>query len=111
MSHALHFIETPTFTRLITALASDDELKELQSELIAQPEKGDLIQGTGGLRKVRMAKKGQGKSGSLRVLYYFAHAETIYLVYVYAKATQDTLTHEEKKQLKELVKQLRGDGK
>jgi hypothetical protein len=39
VSHALHFIETPTFTRLITALASDDELKELQSELIAQPEK------------------------------------------------------------------------
>ncbi|OOE85093.1 addiction module toxin RelE [Salinivibrio sp. PR6] len=111
MSHALHFIETPTFTRLIAALASDDELKELQSELIAQPVKGDLIQGTGGLRKVRMAKKGQGKSGSLRVLYYFAYAETIYLVYVYAKTTQDTLTNEEKKQLKELVKQLRGDEK
>lgn len=111
MSHALHFIETPTFTRLIAALASDDELKELQSELIAQPEKGDLIQGTGGLRKVRMAKKGQGKSGSLRVLYYFAYAETIYLVYVYAKTTQDTLTNEEKKQLKELVKKLRGDEK
>ncbi|WP_206679525.1 hypothetical protein [Vreelandella salicampi] len=46
MSHAIEFIETPTFTRQIQAIATDDELKELQRTLIAQPDKGDLIQGT-----------------------------------------------------------------
>lgn len=55
MSHAIEFIETPTFTRQIQSMATDDELKELQRTLIAQPDKGDLIQGTGGLRKIRMA--------------------------------------------------------
>jgi len=46
VSHAIEFIETPTFTRQIQAMATDDELKELQRILIAQPDKGDLIQGT-----------------------------------------------------------------
>ena len=58
MSHAIEFIETPIFTKQIKAIATDDELKDLQIELIAQPEKGDLIQGTGGLRKIRMATGG-----------------------------------------------------
>ncbi len=58
MSHAIEFIETPIFTKQIKAIATDDELKDLQVELIALPEKGDLIQGTGGLRKIRMATGG-----------------------------------------------------
>jgi len=53
-------------------IATDDELKNLQIELIAQPEKGDLIQGTGGLIKIRMATDGQGKIGSARVIYFLA---------------------------------------
>lgn len=52
MSHAIEFIETSIFTRAIGEVATDDELRALQSELIAQPDKGDLIQGTGGLRKI-----------------------------------------------------------
>ncbi|MGO3056795.1 hypothetical protein ACT3R7_13970 [Halomonas sp. AOP43-A1-21] len=71
MSHAIEFIETPTFTRQIQATATDDELKELQRTLIAQPDKGDLIQGTGGLRKIRMALGNQGKSGGARGLSTF----------------------------------------
>lgn len=63
MSHALVFIETPMFTRQIKLIATDDELKELQKELIESPGKGDLIQKTGGLRKVRMATGPQGKKG------------------------------------------------
>ena len=63
MSHAIEF-ETPIFTKQIKALATDDELKYLQVGLIAQPEKGDLIQGTGGLRKIRMATGGQEREGS-----------------------------------------------
>ena len=63
MGKAIIFIETPMFTRQIKQIATDDELKELQKELIGTPDKGDLIQQTGGLRKVRMAAGSQGKSG------------------------------------------------
>ena len=65
MGKAIIFIETPMFTRQIKQIATDDELKEL-------PDKGDLIQQTGGLRKVRMAAGSQGKSGSLRIIYFLA---------------------------------------
>jgi hypothetical protein len=69
VSHALVFIETPMFTRQIKLIATDDELKELQKELIESPGKGDLIQKTGGLRKVRWqqppGKKGKCQSDLL----------------------------------------------
>ncbi len=61
MGKAIIFIETPMFTRQIKQIATDDELKELQKELIGTPDKGDLIQQTGGLRKVRMVAGSQGK--------------------------------------------------
>ncbi len=54
MSHAIEFVETSLFTRQIRSIATDDELKDLQKELIAWPDKGDLIRHTGGLRKIRM---------------------------------------------------------
>lgn len=109
MSHAIEFIETSIFTRQIKALATDDELRVLQVELIAQPEKGDLIQGTGGLRKVRMATGQQGKSGSARVIYFLATVETIYLVLAYAKSEKESLTAAEKAELKKLTTLLKGE--
>ena len=109
MSHAIEFIETSIFTRQIKALATDDELKALQVELIAQPEKGDLIQGTGCLRKVRMATGQQGKSGSARVIYFLATAEVIYLVLAYAKNEKESLTAAEKAELKKLTQLLKGE--
>lgn len=108
MSHAIEFIETSIFTRQIKTLATDDELKALQIELIAQPEKGDLIQGTGGLRKIRMATGQQGKSGSARVIYFLATAEVIYLVLAYAKNEKESLTAAEKADLKKLTQRLKG---
>ena len=109
MSHAIEFIETSIFTRQIKAIATDDELKALQVELIAQPEKGDLIQGTGGLRKVRMATGQQSKSGSARVIYFLATAEVIYLVLAYAKNEKESLTAAEKAELKKLTQLLKGE--
>ena len=109
MSHAIEFIKTSIFTRQIKAIATDDELKALQIELIAQPEKGDLIQGTGGLRKVRMATGQQGKSGSARVIYFLATAEVIYLVLAYAKNEKESLTAAEKAELKKLTQLLKGE--
>lgn len=109
VSHAIEFIETSIFTEQIKKLASDDELKDLQSELIAQPNKGDLIQGTGGLRKVRMKVGNKGKSGSVRVLYVLAHTDKIFLVLAYPKSEKDNLTSDEKSTLKKLVQLLKGE--
>lgn len=93
MNRAIEFIETPIFTKQIKEIATDDELKNLQIELIAQPEKGDLISGTGGLR----------------VVYFLATPEIIYLVLAYPKSVKDSLTHTEKADLKKLVKLLKGE--
>lgn len=106
MSHAIEFIETPTFTRQFQAIATDDERKELQRILIAQPDKGDVIQGTGGLRKIRMGLGHRGKRGGARVIYYLANAEIIYLILAYPKSAKDNLTPAERAALKVLTDQL-----
>jgi len=111
VSHAIEFVETSIFTRQIKELATDDELKDLQAELIAQPDKGDIIKGTGGLRKVRMAVGNKGKSGSIRVLYVLALVDKIYLVLAYPKSVKESLTAEEKAKLKQIVQSLKGESK
>lgn len=107
MTKAIEFIETSIFTRQIKELASDDELRELQAELIANPTTGALIVGTGGLRKVRLATGGKGKSGGSRVIYFVATEEVIYLVLAYPKSVKETLTAADKTVLKSLVKLLK----
>lgn len=109
MSHGIVFIETSVFTQQIKSLATDDELKELQRTLIAQPDKGDLIQGTGGLRKIRMALGKQGKSSGARVIYFLACKDVIYLVLAYQKSTKENLTPAEKMALKALTQQLKDE--
>jgi hypothetical protein len=109
VSHAIEFIETTMFTRQIKQIATDDELRELQKELIGSPHKGDLIQKTGGLRKIRMATGAQGKSGSNRVIYFLATEEVIYLVMAYPKSIKDNLTESEKSELKKLTKLLKDE--
>ena len=109
MSHAIEFIETPMFTRQIKQIATDEELRELQKTLIESPDKGDLIQKTGGLRKVRMATGNQGKSGSARVIYFLATAKVIHLVMPNPKSTKDSLTDAEKAALKTLTQQLKDE--
>jgi len=107
VSHAIEFIETPIFTRQIQLIATDEELIELQRELIADPMKGALIKGTGGLRKVRLALEGRGKSGGARVIYFLATREVIYLILAYPKSEKDSLTDAEKATLKALTQQLK----
>ena len=70
----MQIIETSAFTRRVAGLLTDDEYRALQSALVVNPEAGAVIVGTGGARKVRWAREGRGKSGGVRVIYYYATA-------------------------------------
>lgn len=109
VTHGIEFIETTMFTREIKLIATDDELKDLQKELIGSPAKGDLLQKTGGLRKIRMATGSQGKSGSARVIYFLATEEIIYLIMAWSKSTKDNLSDAERSELKKLTKLLKDE--
>ena len=103
----MEFIETPTFTRLIATLLDDDKYRELQNVLVEDPERGDLIKAGGGIRKLRFAAQGRGKSGGVRVIYYWIKEDhQIYMLLVYRKSRKGTLTDKETAVLRELVKEL-----
>jgi hypothetical protein len=103
----MEFIETPTFTRMVTALLSDDEYGQLQNELVNDPARGDLIKGGGGIRKMRYAAQGHGKSGGVRVIYYWIKDNhQIYMLVIYPKSKKDNLTDKETAILREFVKEL-----
>lgn len=103
------FIMTPEFDKQWKAIGlTDNELKALQEELTIIPTKGDIIQGTGGLRKIRVAFDNRGKSGSARVCYVdFAAFEKIYLITAYTKNEKENLSKEERKSIKLLVEVLK----
>jgi len=106
-SKPMEFIETQTFTRLITSLLPDDDYRLLQTELVEDPERGALIKQGGGIRKVRFAAQGKGKSGGIRVIYYWLSEDNqIYMLLAYPKSKKDTLSDEETKILRDLVKEL-----
>ena len=91
------------------ALISDDEFKTLQSEIIKNPEIGDLIVGTGGLRKIRLASQNTGKSGGYRTIYLLVVPDKIYLVTLYKKGQKETLTQAEKNAMKKWVSLLKNE--
>ena len=70
----MRFVETPVVTREVLELLDDEELRSLQLALLRRPELGPMIRGSGGLRKLRWAGQGRGKSGGLRVIYFWAEA-------------------------------------
>ena len=85
-------------------LLGDDELNSLQWVLMADPEKGDLIRGSGGLRKLRWAGSGRGKRGGLRVIYYWhVPGSTILFRLAYPKSEQDNLSPAQLKILKSII--------
>ncbi|PJD94263.1 MAG: hypothetical protein CK424_00105 [Legionella sp.] len=97
------FIETPIFTVDLNELLTDDEYAEFQRYLADNPRLGDVIQDTGGLRKIRWAASGKGKRGGVRVIYYYLTADSqIRLLLIYKKGIQDNLTEKQKKILRKL---------
>ena len=100
------FIEMPVFENYRAKYLSDDEYLELQNVLLKAPRKGDLIQGAGGLRKIRWAdsNRGKGKPGGTRIIYYyFAGGPQFWLFTIYAKDEAVDLTQEQKKTLKKML--------
>ena len=96
------FVETKLFTRLIDDYLSDDEFAALQLSLAVNPEAGDVIKGTGGVRKLRWAGSGRGKRGGLRVIYYLRLQNgQIWLLTVYAKNVRDDIPTSVLKKIKE----------
>lgn len=102
------FIEVPLFSKRWKEIGlGDDELWTLQIMLLKDPESGPVMEGTGGIRKVRFPISNKGKSGSVRVCYTdFAEYEVIYLITAFEKREQDNLSNNEKDVLKKLVKSL-----
>ena len=103
------FIEVPLFTKRWKEIGlSDEDLLALQIMLLKNPESGPVMEGTGGIRKVRFALENRGKSGSVRVCYTdFAEYEVTYLITAFTKNEQTNLSDEEKNVLKKLVKALK----
>lgn len=99
------FIGTFVFTKGIKSLLPDEDYRQLQTALMLRPEMGELIQRSGGLRKVRWNLPGEGKRGGLRVIYYWDRPETIYLSLAYKKSAQEDLTNEQRVVLRRLVKE------
>lgn len=98
------FIEAPVFEEQIHALLSHDEYLAFQKMLASNPGAGDLIKGSGGLRKVRWSMQGAGKRGGIRVIYYHVTAVfQIRLLLAYKKGVQDDLTQAQVKVLRQIV--------
>lgn len=98
------FIETHLFTKRIIKLMSDENYQDFQEALILNPELGDVIPGSGGLRKVRWGTEGRGKRGGARIIYYWkVKVDHILLLLVYPKNIQDNLTQDQIKKLRVVV--------
>lgn len=103
----LEFVETAYFAKLIDSHLSDEAQREMQNELFKNPTKGDLIQGTGGCRKLRVAdaNRGKGKRGGFRVI-YFLKDDTVYFFDMFAKNELEDLSSTQKRLLKQVAKEI-----
>lgn len=102
------FIETPPFERLRADYFGDEHYRLLQVWLMANPEAGDMIRGSGGIRKLRWGTEGRGKRGGLRIIYYYMSAQSyIYFLTLYSKSEVSDLSRDEIKILRKLVEQIK----
>ena len=105
------FVELPSFRNVWKSMGlADRDLRRLQEELLADPRLGNVMQGTGGICKMRFAFENQGKSNSVRVIYVdFVIYEKLYLLTAYPKSEKDNLTKAERNELKKLVEILEAE--
>ena len=101
------FVELPAFAKYRPEYLDDEGFRDLQNSLMANPEAGDVIEGTGGLRKIRHAdlRRGKGKRGGLRVIYYWWDGKRqFWLFTLYDKDEMDDLSAKERKALRDMLK-------
>lgn len=101
------FVELPAFSRYRADYLDDESFLRLQKDMMRNPEAGDVIEGTGGLRKLRHAdsRRGKGKRGGLRVIYYWwAAGSQFWLFTLYDKDEMADLSPDEKRALKRMLK-------
>ena len=102
------FVELPAFERYRQEYLSDEAYRGLQNELLKAPEAGDVIMGTGGLRKIRHGdpQRGMGKRGGLRVIYFWWESQRqFWLFTLYDKSDMDDLSTKDRAALKAMLKQ------
>ena len=98
------FIESSLFSKMVFDYLTEEEYTAFQQFLLEHPEAGDVVKGSGGVRKVRRARTGAGKSSGVRVCYYTRTAQGhILLLVIYAKSVRASISGEVLKQLKELM--------
>jgi len=98
------FIESALFTKMVYDYLSESDYIAFQQFLLEQPEAGDLVRGSGGVRKVRWGRDGTGKSGGVRVCYYARNAAgKILLLVIYAKSVRASIPGAVLKQIKDLL--------
>ena len=101
----MEFIETSLFTRLIYDYLSEEEYLGLQVHLLRYPDRGKIVSGSGGVRKLRWAVRGKGKSGGIRVIYYWkVNNNEIWFLTVYGKSERETIPAHILKQIAEEIK-------
>lgn len=104
------FIESPTFTSYLSGYLTDDEYLVLQEYLCEHPDAGDMVRGSGGVRKLRWNRPGSGKSGGVRVCYYVrTKVGRILMLVIYAKSARDSIPGHVLKALKEEMKHADDD--
>jgi len=100
------FVETSVFTRRVLEMLPDDEYRLLQQALLQRPGQGSLIEGTGGIRKMRWGEEGSGKRGALRVIYFWhMKREMLLMLFLYRKSEQKDLNAQQKRALARAVRE------
>jgi mRNA-degrading endonuclease RelE of RelBE toxin-antitoxin system len=98
------FIETKLFSQLVAEYLSDEEYSKLQQVLIERPEAGNVIPGSGGIRKLRWKGSGRGKSGGVRIIYYVRSRQgQIWMLTLYAKNVSENIPAHILKKIKEEI--------
>jgi mRNA-degrading endonuclease RelE of RelBE toxin-antitoxin system len=99
-------VETPVFTRQVTAALDDETYRKLQLALVMNPERGVVVRGSGGLRKLRWGAEGRGKRGGVRIIYHYdPRRQIILMLFLFPKNEQDDLTPEQLRKLRAVVEQ------